>query len=258
MSKKLILGVDVGASGIKGALVDMEKGQMITERFRVPTPSPATPKNMAKAFKQIVEHFNYSGPVGCGFPAIIKDNVAKSASNIDKSWIDINISEVFGEAAGCPVFVTNDADAAGVAEMNFGLGKGKGKEGVVVLITIGTGLGSAMFIDGKLIPNTEFGHFYLKDQNKVAEAYAADSIRKKKDLSWDSFGKRLNEYLGVLERITSPNLIILGGGVSKKFDNFKKKIKLETEVVPAELRNEAGIIGAATYGYQKSKLLVTS
>lgn len=256
MSKKLILGVDVGASGIKGALVDMVKGKMVTERFRVPTPSPATPKNMAKAFKQVVEHFDYSGPVGCGFPAIIKNNVAKSASNIDKSWIDVDISEVFEKEAGCPVFVTNDADAAGVAEMNFGLGKGK--KGVVVLITIGTGLGSAMFIDGKLIPNTEFGHFYLKDQSKVAEAYAADSIRKKKDLSWSEFGKRFNEYLEVLERITSPNLIILGGGSSKKFDNFKKKIKIETEVVPAELRNEAGIIGAATYGYQKSKQLVTS
>jgi len=256
MSKKLILGVDVGASGIKGGLVDMNTGEMVTDRFRVPTPSPATPENMAIAFSQIVEHFDYSGPVGCGFPAIIKNNVAKSASNIDKSWIGVNISKVFGKEAGCPVFVTNDADAAGVAEMNFGLGKGK--KGVVVLITIGTGLGSAMFMDGNLIPNTEFGHFYLKDQSKVAEAYAADSVRKKKDLSWNDFGKRFNEYLEVLERITSPNLIILGGGSSKKFDNFKKKIKIETEVVPAELKNEAGIIGAATYGYQKSKLLVTS
>jgi len=256
MSKKLILGVDVGASGIKGALVDMSTGEMVTDRFRVPTPSPATPENMAKAFSKIVEHFDYTGPVGCGFPAIIKNNVAKSASNIDKSWIGVNISKVFGKEAGCPVFVTNDADAAGVAEMNFGLGKGK--KGVVVLVTIGTGLGSAMFMDGKLIPNTEFGHFYLKDQSKVAEAYAADSVRKKKDLSWNDFGKRFNEYLEVLERITSPNLIILGGGSSKKFDNFKKKIKIETEVVPAELKNEAGIIGAATYGYQKSKLLVTS
>ena len=256
MSKKLILGVDVGASGIKGALVDMKKGQMTTERFRVSTPSPATPKNMAKAFGKIVEHFDYSGPVGCGFPAIVKNNVAKSASNIDKSWIGVDISKIFGKEANGPVFVTNDADAAGVAEMNFGLGKGK--EGVVVLITIGTGLGSAMFIDGKLIPNTEFGHFYLKDQNKVAEAYAADSVRKKKDLSWEDFGKRLNEYLGVLERITSPNLIMLGGGVSKKFENFKKKIKIETEVVPAELKNEAGIIGAAAYGYLKSKQLVAS
>jgi len=256
MSKKIILGVDVGASGIKGALVDMNTGKMTTERFRVPTPSPATPKNMEKAFSQIVEHFDYSGPVGCGFPAIIKKNVAKSASNIDKSWIGVNISETFGKAAGCPVFVTNDADAAGVAEMTFGLGKNK--KGVVVLITIGTGLGSAMFMNGKLIPNTEFGHFYLKNQSKVAEAFAADSIRKKKDLSWEEFGKRFNEYLETLERITSPNLIILGGGSSKKFDLFKKKIKIRTEVVPAELKNEAGIIGAATYGYQKAKDLVAS
>jgi len=256
MSKKLILGVDVGASGIKGALVNMTTGKMATDRFRVPTPSPATPKNMAKAFGQIVEHFDYTGTVGCGFPSIIKNGVAKSASNIDKSWIGVNISEVFGKAADCPVFVTNDADAAGVAEMTFGLGKNK--KGVVVLITIGTGLGSAMFIDGKLIPNTEFGHFYLKNQSKVAEGYAADSVRKKKDLSWDDFGKRFNEYLEVLERITSPNLIILGGGSSKKFDLFKKKIKIDTTVVPAYLRNEAGIIGAAAYGFQRSERLVTS
>ncbi len=256
MSKKLILGVDVGASGIKGALVNMTTGKMATERFRVPTPSPATPKNMAKAFGQIVEHFDYQGPIGCGFPAIIKKNVAKSASNIDKSWIGVNISKAFGNTSDAPIFVTNDADAAGVAEMNFGLGKNK--KGVVVLITIGTGLGSAMFIDGKLVPNTEFGHFYLKDQSKVAEAFAADSVRKKKDLSWDEFGKRFNEYLQTLERITSPNLIILGGGSSKKFDLFRKKIKIETEVVPAQLRNEAGIIGAAAYGYQKSKALVNS
>ncbi len=256
MSKKLILGVDVGASGIKGALVNINTGEMVTDRFRVPTPSPATPKNMAKAFSQIVEHFDYQGPVGCGFPAIIKKNVAKSASNIDKSWIGVNISEVFGKAADCNVYVTNDADAAGVAEMNFGLGKNK--KGIVVLITIGTGLGSAMFFDGKLIPNTEFGHFYLKNQSKVAEAFAADSVRKKKDLSWEEFGKRFNEYLETLERITSPNLIILGGGSSKKFDLFKKKIKIETEVVPAQLRNEAGIIGAAAYGFQQAKKMVTS
>ncbi len=256
MLKKLILGIDVGASGIKGALVNMNTGKMETDRFRVPTPSPATPKNMAKAFSQIVEHFDYSGPIGCGFPAIVKKNIAKSASNIDKSWIGVNISEVFGKAADCPVFVTNDADAAGVAEMAFGLGKNK--KGVVILITIGTGIGSAMFIDGKLIPNTEFGHFYLKNQSKVAEAYTADSVRKKKDLSWDEFGKRFNEYLETLERITSPNLILLGGGSSKKFDLFKKKIKIDTEVVPAQLKNEAGIIGAATYGYQKAKKLVAS
>ena len=250
MSKKLILGIDVGGTGTKGGLVNMTTGEMESERFRVPTPSPATPKNVAKVVAKIVEHFDYSGPIGCGFPAIIKENVAKSASNIDKSWIDVNISKVFSKATDCPVYVTNDADAAGLAEMNFGLGKGK--NGVVVLITIGTGIGSAMFYNGKLIPNTEFGHFYLKNQSKVAEDFAADSVRKKKDLSWDEFGKRLNEYLEVLERITSPNLIILGGGNSKKFDNYKKKIKIDTEVVPAELKNEAGIIGAATYGFLES------
>jgi len=226
MSKKLILGIDVGGTGTKGGLVNMTTGEMESDRFRVPTPSPANPKNVAKVIAKIVEHFDYSGPIGCGFPAIIKENVAKSASNIDKSWIDIDISKVFSKATDCPVYVTNDADAAGLAEMNFGLGKGK--NGVVVLITIGTGIGSAMFNNGKLIPNTEFGHFYLKNQSKVAEGFAADSVRKKKDLSWDEFGKRLNEYLEVLERITSPNLIILGGGISKKFDNsitIKRKLK---------------------------------
>lgn len=248
--KNIVLGVDVGASGIKGNLVNMRTGKMTTERFRLPTPESGKPKDMARVFAKIVKHFDYSGPVGCGFPAIVKDNVALSASNIHKDWIGTDVGTLFSKASKCPVYVTNDADAAGMAEMRFGLGKGK--KGVVVLITIGSGLGSAMFYDGKLIPNTEFGHFFLKDQKKVAEKYAADSVRKAKKLSWAEWGKRFNEYLTVLERITSPNLILLGGGSSKHFDLFKKKIKIETEVMPAELLNGAGIIGAATYAKIKN------
>lgn len=251
MSKNHILGIDVGASGIKGALVDMKTGKLTAERFRLPTPESGEPKDMAEVFAKIVKHFDYKGPVGCGFPAIVKNNIALSASNIDKSWIGKDIGKLFSKACNCPVEVTNDADAAGIAEMSYGLGKGK--KGVVILITIGTGIGSAMFSNGVLIPNTEFGHFYLKDQSKVAEAYAADSVRKKKDLSWKEWGNRFNEYLEVLERIASPNLIILGGGSSKKFDLYKDRIKIQTQVVPAVLRNEAGIIGAATYGYNAFK-----
>jgi len=255
MSKNYILGVDVGASGIKGALVDMKTGKLAGERFRLPTPESGEPEAMAEVFAKIVEHFDYKGPVGCGFPAIVKENIALSASNIDKSWIGKDIGKLFSQVSNCPVEVTNDADAAGIAEMNYGLGKDK--NGVVVLITIGTGIGSAMFHNGVLIPNTEFGHFYLKDQNKVAEAYTADSVRKKKELSWKEWGKRFNEYLEVLERIASPNLIILGGGSSKKFDLYKERIKIQTQVVPALLRNEAGIIGAANYGYNICKNLKT-
>lgn len=244
-----VLGIDIGASGMKGNLVDMKTGALVAERLRLPTPESKKPKDMAKTFAAIVQHFNYKGVVGCGFPAIVKDGVAFSASNVDDSWIGTNVEKVFGKACGLPVYVTNDADAAGIAEMAYGAGKKK--KGLVLLITIGSGLGSAMFYDEELVPNMEFGHFYLKDQKKVAEKYAADSVRKAKGLSWPEWGKRFNEYLTVLERITSPNLIILGGGSSKRFDLYKDKIKIDTEVIPAQLLNGAGIVGAATYAHVK-------
>lgn len=256
MAKELMLGIDVGASGIKGALVNITKGKLVGERFRVATPKPATPDAVAKAFAEVVAHFNWEGPVGCGFPAIVKNGVALSAANIDKSWIGVNAEELLSEHCGCPVFVNNDADVAGIAEMEYG--RGKGIKGTTLLITIGSGLGSALFHEGELIPNTEFGHFFLKGHDQVAERYAADSIRKKEELSWDVWGSRFNEYLTMLERLFSPDLFILGGGSSKKFDLFSDQITIKTPVKPAKLLNHAGIIGASVLANKKKPLNVTS
>lgn len=243
-----ILGIDVGASGIKGALVDLEKGRLSGERFRVPTPQPSTPEAMAGAFAEIVDFFNYKGPVGCGFPAIVKNGVACSAANIDKSWIGTDIQKVFGDACGCPVYATNDADAAGVAEMHFGLGKGE--MGTVILITIGSGLGSALFRDGMMVPNTEFGHLIWKN-GKIAEAYCSSGARERLKISRKEWAKRFNEYLQHLELLFSPDLFILGGGESKMFEQYKDIIQTQARVTPAKLLNNAGIIGAAAYAMKQ-------
>ena len=249
MTEKKILGIDIGGSGIKGAIVDIKTGELITERFRLSTPKPAKPKAVAKVFSEVVEHFQWKGQIGVGFPAIIKNGIAHSAANIDEKWIGINAEKLFSEVTGCPVSVCNDADVAGVAEMQYGTGKGK--DGIVILITIGTGLGSAVFHNGILLPNTEFGH--LKFKGGIAEHYAADSVRKKEDLSWDKWGARFNEYLVHLERVFTPDLLILGGGASKKMAKFKDQIKINCPVVPAKLLNHAGIIGAASLAALQSK-----
>lgn len=238
-----ILGVDVGASGIKGAIVDLRTGELLSERRRLETPRPANPKSMADTFGELVKTFDWQGPVGCGFPAIVKDGIALSAANIDKSWVNTNIAKVFSKASGCEVKVCNDADAAGVAEVTFGVGKGK--KGVIILITIGSGLGTALFTDGRLVPNTEFGHVYLN--NMIAEHYASNTTRQKYELSWKKWGKRFNEYLAHIERLLSPNMIILGGGTSKRYEFFEKYIKVDCPVIPAKLLNNAGIVGAAAY-----------
>ncbi len=242
--ENLFLGIDVGASGIKGALVNVQTGQFEGERFRVDMPQPSTPENAALAIADIVEHFNYKGKIGVGFPSVVKNGVALTAANLDKSWIGANIETVIGAATGCKVIALNDADAAGMAEMRYG--KGKGKLGTVVLITIGTGLGSAVFTDGHLLRNTEFGHILMKT-DLIAEKYAADSVRKSEDLSWKKWGKRFNEFLERIDLYLQPTLILLGGGSSKDFDYFKERIKIETPVIPAALLNSAGIIGAAVY-----------
>jgi len=245
-----ILGIDVGASGIKGALVDLTKGKVSGERYRVPTPQPSTPEAMAEAFTQVVRFFDYSGPVGCGFPSIVKDGVSKSAANIDASWVGTNIEKVFGDACGCPVFATNDADAAGVAEMRFGVGKGE--NGLVILITIGTGLGSALFYKGMMVPNTEFGHLIWKN-NKPAEAWCSSGARERLKISRKEWAKRFNKYLHHLELLFSPNLFILGGGESKLFDQYKDAFTVNARVIPAQLLNNAGIIGAAAYAAENHK-----
>ncbi|MFO6423722.1 polyphosphate--glucose phosphotransferase [Motilimonas sp. KMU-193] len=244
-----ILGVDIGGSGIKGAIVETTTGELLTERHRIPTPQPATPEAVADTLKQLVDHFNWQGPVGCGFPATVVHGIAKTASNIDKSWINTDAATLFSERTNCPCFVVNDADAAGMAEFTFGAGKGK--SGVVVLITIGTGLGTAVFTNGQLLPNTELGHIML--EGMVAEHYTADSVRKGEDLSWSKWGKRFNKYLQRLEFLLSPDCFILGGGASKKLDKFAEQLETDAEVIPAQSLNQAGIIGAALFAQSELK-----
>ncbi|WP_420640851.1 polyphosphate--glucose phosphotransferase [Candidatus Leptofilum sp.] len=239
----IALGIDIGGSGIKGALVDTKKGEMITDRLRIPTPKPAKPKAVIKVLKRIVDHFEYSGPIGVGIPAIVINGVTHSAANIDDKWIGYSSQQAMAEATGCPVTLANDADVAGVAVMRFGAGKGK--QGTVMIFTLGTGIGSAVFVDGRLVPNTELGHLYLRNQKNDAENYAAERIREEKNLSWKQWGQRLNTYFQHIEFLFSPELIIIGGGVSKKHEEFLHYIKIRAEIVPAELRNEAGIVGAA-------------
>jgi polyphosphate glucokinase len=238
----VVLGIDIGGSGMKGALVNSETGEMLTERYRIPTPKSRKPKEMAEVVKKIVEHFNHKGPVGVGFPTIIRHGVCKSQGNLHKKWVNINVRELFSNATGLPVTVINDADAAGYATMNYGIGKGK--EGLVVMITIGTGLGSGAFFNGELIPNFELGQIPYKKYDKI-ENWAAASAKEKEGLSYKQWGKRFNVFLKYVDLIISPDYIILGGGTSKQFDEYKDYITIETPVVPAELRNQAGIVGAA-------------
>lgn len=247
-----ILGIDVGGSGIKGALVNMETGEMITERFRIPTPKSRKPKPMAEVVAKIVKHFDYNGPIGCGFPTVIKNGICKTPGNLHKKWAGVNVNELFSEATGLPVTVVNDADAAGYASMNFGVGRGK--EGLVVMITIGTGLGSGAFYNGELIPNFELGQIPYKKYNKI-ELWAAASAKEREELSYKKWGKRFNVFLELVELIVSPDLIILGGGTSKDWAEFKDYISIETPVIPAELQNHAGIIGAAAAAYNKKGVL---
>ncbi|MFT4762451.1 MAG: polyphosphate glucokinase [Paraglaciecola sp.] len=241
-----ILGIDIGGTGTKGAIVNMTTGKLLTERLKFATPSPATPEAMADTVQKIVEGLNYKGKlIGCGFPAIVVDGVAKSAANIDKSWVGVNIEEILAEKTGCKIKVVNDADAAGMAEVAFG--KAKGRMGTVLLLTIGTGIGSAMFTDGHLVRNTELGHFHLKGQETVAEKFTSNIVRKEEDLDWKTWAKRFNQYLARIERMFTPNLIILGGGTSKRFELYRDFLKTEGEIVPAQFKNEAGVIGAAMY-----------
>jgi len=237
-----ILGIDVGGTGIKAAMVDTVTGIFTQEKIKYGTPQPSTPNNVADVLNQLIEDFGAQGTkVGCGFPAIIKNNVANSAANIDKSWLGVNMVDFFKEATGCDSVFINDADAAGYAEMQFG--HGKNRMGTVILITLGTGIGSGLFLDGKLVPNSEFGHLFYKDS--VFEHYASNGARKRKDLSWEEWGAELNTYLNHVNFLLNPDLIILGGGVSKKFEKYKDYLKVNTEVVPAKMMNDAGIIGAA-------------
>ncbi|MGR8932259.1 MAG: polyphosphate--glucose phosphotransferase [Gammaproteobacteria bacterium] len=243
-----ILGVDIGGSGIKGAIVDTASGELVSERHRIETPQPATPEAVAAVLSLLVGHFNWSGPVGCGFPAAIQHGIVRTASNIDASFIGTDIDRLFSEVTKCPCFNLNDADAAGLAEIQFG--EGAGHTGVVLLITIGTGLGTVLFTDGKLIPNTELGHIYLEN-GREAERYASDAARKSEDLGWKRWGNRFNTYLTTMEKLFWPDLIILGGGASKKFEKFKDHLTVEAPVKTAAFLNQAGIVGAALFAASK-------
>jgi polyphosphate glucokinase len=236
-----ILGIDIGGSGIKGALVDITTGKFTRERYRVPTPQPSVPGAVGDCIAQITEYFEWRGAIGCTFPAIVKHGVIYSAANVHESWVMTDGQQLFIERTNCPVVVLNDADAAGIAEMTFGAGVGR--KGVVMLLTFGTGIGSALFLDGKLLPNTELGHVEIR--GKDAEDRASDRIRQEKELGWEKWSERVNEYLAHLELLFSPDLFIFGGGVSKKFDKFSPYLKTRAEIVPALLLNDAGIVGAA-------------
>ncbi len=236
-----ILGIDIGGSGIKGAPVDIETGEFTQERYRLATPQPSKPEAVAETVRDVARFFNWEGPVGCTFPAIVKNGTMYSAANVDDAWIGTNGKALFEETMNLPVHVLNDADAAGIAEMIFGAGRGH--KGVVMMLTLGTGIGSAIFVEGKLVPNLELGH--LEVRGKSAEDRASDRVRQEKDLSWEKWGRRLNEYLQRLEYLFSPDLFIIGGGVSKRADKFLPLLELNTEIVPAQLQNDAGIVGAA-------------
>ena len=236
-----ILGIDIGGSGIKGAPVNTDSGELLAPRYRIPTPQPSKPEAVAEVVAQVAKNFAWSRQIGCGFPAVIRGGVAYSAANVSKKWIGTDAASLFRTATNCPVCVVNDADAAGLAEMTFGAGRGR--KGVVLIVTVGTGIGTALFTDGQLVPNTELGHIELGGQD--GETYASDAARKRENLSLRRWARRFNLYLNTLEKLLWPDLIILGGGISKEFEAFRPKIQVQAEMVPAQALNEAGIIGAA-------------
>jgi polyphosphate glucokinase len=237
-----ILGIDIGGSGIKGAPVNIATGEFLAERFRVPTPKPSKPTQMAEAVKQVVEYFDWKGPVGCGFPTVIHNGKSVARGNIHKSWLGVQVDELFSEHTGLPVTVINDADAAGLAEMTYGAGMGK--QGLVIMITIGTGLGSGVFYNGQLVPNFELGRIFYKN-GELIEYFASDAARQREHLSYINWGKRFNKFLKHVVRIFSPDLFIIGGGASKKFDRYSDQITVDVPILIARFQNDAGIIGAA-------------
>lgn len=239
-----VLGIDIGGSGIKGAPVDTDSGEFLAERVRIPTPEPSHPLAVARAVEELRQQFEWRAPIGCTVPGVVQHGVVKTAANIDPAWIETDAVRLFNEITGCPIAVLNDADAAGMAEMQFGAGRGR--SGVVIIITIGTGIGTALFTNGRLVPNTELGH--LEIRGKDAERRASDAARKRKNLTWEEWAGRFNEYLSHIERLFWPDLIILGGGGSKKYELFRAFLTTRAEMIPALLRNDAGIVGAALAG----------
>ena len=238
----LPFGIDFGGSGIKGAPVDLEKGDFAEERVRIDTPQPATPDAVAEVFVQLLGRFDDSdGPVGVTVPGVVKHGVVHSAANIDKHWIGEDADKLFTDATGRDVHVVNDADAAGLAEVRYGAAKGR--QGLVIVTTLGTGIGSALVYNGVLVPNSELGHLEIDGHD--AESRAANSAREREELSWEHWAKRLTKYYRALEMLFSPDLLVVGGGISKQSDEFLPLIDIDTEIIPATLLNAAGIVGAA-------------
>lgn len=249
---RIVLGIDIGGTGIKGAPVNVETGELVADRLRIDTPQPATPEAVGKVVKAIVDHFAWKGPIGCTFPAIVHNGVTMSAANVDQSWFKAPAQEILAKATGLPLIVLNDADAAGSAEVMFGAAKGR--NGKIIVITLGTGIGSALIVDGKLITNTEFGHLIFP-KDTIAEKYCSAKVKEDKDMSWKEFNPRLNAYLEHLQLLFSPDLVIIGGGISKKGEKFIPEMKnLRFELVAATLRNEAGIVGAALEAAKQFKV----
>ena len=239
-----VFGIDVGGSGIKGAPVDTQTGELLEERLRIKTPKPATPEAIVRTAVEVVRRSGWDGPVGCGFPAVVKDGVVRTAANIDQAAIGFDMQRGLEADLKGPVRVINDGDAAGLAEMRWGAGHEC--EGVVLMLTLGTGIGTSLFVEGRLVPNTEFGHIELR--GKDAEHRASDGARKRDDLSWKEYAGRLDEYLHKIEDMLWPDLIVIGGGISKKSDKFLPHVTARTKIVRAEMLNEAGIAGAALAG----------
>jgi polyphosphate glucokinase len=239
-----VFGIDVGGSGIKGAPVDTETGELLAERVRIKTPTPATPHAIVGTAVEVIRQAGWEGPAGCGFPAVIKAGVVRTAANIDKAAIGFDLQGHLERELGNPVRVVNDADAAGLAEMRWGAGRGV--EGMVLMLTLGTGIGTSLFVGGRLVPNTELGHIEIRGED--AEHRASDSARKRDELSWREYAERLDEYLHRIEDLLWPDLIVIGGGISKKSAKFLPHLSARTRVVPAQMLNEAGIAGAALAG----------
>ncbi|MDH3755628.1 MAG: ROK family protein [Acidimicrobiia bacterium] len=242
MTVNLALGIDIGGTGMKAGIVDLGIGELVTERERIPTPQPATPAAMTGVLERLVDHFEWTGPIGTAFPAIVKRGVVHSAANVDHSWLGVDAAALFSESVGQPVRMLNDADAAGLAEIGYGAGVDR--DGVVLVLTVGTGIGSALFVDGVLVPNTELGHLQLDGHTDV-EDWAAASARDRESLGWRDWAPRLDRYLEHVCFLFSPDLVILGGGASKRFEKFADLLRPHTEIVAATLRNRAGIVGAA-------------
>ena len=240
-------GVDIGGSGIKGAIVDLDKGDLATERVKYLTPNPSTPEAVAEVVARLVNEADWTVELGATFPAVIKNGVARSAANVDKSWIGTDVDKVFTDITGCDVTVLNDADAAGIAEARFGAAKGV--RGVVLLLTFGTGIGSALLLDGQLVPNTELGHLELDGRD--AEKKASSAAKDNEGLSFKQWAKRVQRYLRHVEKLFTPDLFVLGGGVSKNAEKWVPLLDVRTPVKPAQLLNNAGIVGAAMAAHEK-------